>query len=319
MIIKKVLQNSEFQEKPPVLIDVGASGAIHQVWKEIAEFSICVGFDADTRATNFTVSEDKGFKKLYVLNKLIGEKEGLRPFYLTESPYCSSTLEPDADALKPYHFSSLFRVKSKVDLSVVDLKSALTTVNIDYVDWFKTDSQGTDLGVFKGLGPQLLSKVIVAEFEPGIMDAYKGEDKMHAIMAFMEARHFWLCDLKLKGPVRISNDNLQKYFGKLIHEKIESVHRGMPFWGEMTYLSDMTTHQSKRDVLFACVCALIHEQYGFCIELALRGTVAYGDEIFEEITEYAVNKIKGNVSFSLRRQFYSQKFKRFVKRILGRK
>jgi len=317
-MIKKILQDREFQDKPPVLVDVGASGQIHQAWKEIAAFSVCVGFDADLRATDFIVSEDKGFKKLYILNKLIGERESIEPFYLTESPYCSSTLEPDIDALKPYNFSHLFRVKNKVELPIVDLKTALSSLGFAYVDWCKTDSQGKDLSVFKGLGEELISKVIVAEFEPGIMDAYKGEDKMHAIMAFMDSRRFWLCDLKLRGPVRVSKDNLQKYFGKLVQEKIESVHAGMPFWGEMLYLSDMTDRPSRRDILFACVSAIIHEQYGFCIELAQKGKASYGDGIFDEIIQYAVNKINDNVPFSLKRDFYFREFKKFVKRLLRR-
>lgn len=257
-MIKKILQHPDFQDKPPVLVDVGASGQIHEAWKQIAPYSICIGFDADLRATEFTVKEDSGYKKLYILNKLIGAQGETVPFYLTDSPYCSSTLVPDLDALKPYHFSPLFKVESTVDLPATDLKTALSSINVGYVDWIKTDSQGTDLRVFQGLGDKLMSSVLVAEFEPGIMDAYKGEDKMHALMAFMDKRLFWLCQLQIKGPVRISDDNLRKYFSKFIQRNISRVHKNMAFWGEMLYLSDMSKNTSKRDLLLACVSAIIY-------------------------------------------------------------
>lgn len=301
-MIKKIFQNHEFENRPPVLVDVGASGGIHLAWKEIAQFSICVGFDADLRATNFIVDDkNENYKKLYILNELISGQDGIIHFYLTESPYCSSTLEPDLEALSPYSFSHLFKVKNKIDLPAVTLKTALASINIDYVDWFKTDSQGTDLAVFKGLGHELMSKVIVAEFEPGIMDAYKGEDKMHDIMAFMKDRNFWLCDLQLRGPLRISDNNLHQYFDKLVQEHIELVHKKMPFWGEMLYLSDMRNCQSKRDLLFGCACAIIHEQYGFCIEIAQRGINSYGDGIFEEIIQYAVKRVERDAALYVRK------------------
>ena len=96
-----------------------------------------------------------------------------------------------------------------------------------------------------------------------------------------------------------------------------NMHKKIPFWGGMLYLSDMTRNQSKRNLLFGCVCAMIYGQYGFCIELAQTGVVLYGDGIFDEIIQYAVNKIKASVSLSLRLRFHLKEFKKAVKRILG--
>lgn len=299
-MIQEILDHREFKNKPPVLVDVGASGNIHAAWQEIAPFSICVGFDADPRETEFIVSENKGFKKFYILRKLIGEKEGTTPFYLTESPYCSSTLEPDMEALAPYHFSPLFKVKKTEHLPMVDLKTALASVHIDYVDWFKSDSQGLDLTIFKGLGDEMISGISAAEFEPGIMDAYKGEDKMQDIMTFMEKHKFWLCDLQIKGPARFSDENLRKHFNKFVREGIPVIHKTMPFWGEMTYLADVPHYRSKRQYLLGCACALVHKQYGFCLELAEKGQSVHQDPLFTEIIQYVVRTIKSKDSLYLR-------------------
>jgi len=48
-IIDKVLQRSEFNSEPPLLIDVGASGGLHPAWKALAKYSVCIAFDADSR------------------------------------------------------------------------------------------------------------------------------------------------------------------------------------------------------------------------------------------------------------------------------
>lgn len=68
------------------------------------------------------------------------------------------------------------------------MKDVLKSINIDYIDWFKTDTQGTDLRIFASLGDELINKILVAEFEPGIIDAYKGEDKLYKIMEFFDKK-----------------------------------------------------------------------------------------------------------------------------------
>src|ERR1043166_8049139 len=93
-LIKKILEQSCFQAMPPVLVDIGASGAIHPEWKSIAPFSICLAFDADDRDFSSDTS-NSGFRKLILVNSIVSDKEDAETdFYLTTSPHCSSTLEP---------------------------------------------------------------------------------------------------------------------------------------------------------------------------------------------------------------------------------
>ena len=54
--------------------------------------------------------------------------------------------------------------------------SALSKAGVDYVDWYKSDSQGTDMSIFDSLPKNISNKILAAEFEPGIIDAYQGED-----------------------------------------------------------------------------------------------------------------------------------------------
>ena len=42
---------------------------------------------------------------------------------------------------------------------------------LDYIDWYKSDSQGTDLRIFDTLLDVVKDRVLAVDFEPGILDA----------------------------------------------------------------------------------------------------------------------------------------------------
>ena len=116
-IIDKVISHPLLKEFPPVLIDIGASGQIHKKWKKIASHSICIAFDADDREFGYVVKENSGYKKLYVYNCIVSNSNKSKDnFYLTKSPYCSSLLEPDEEALKNYAFAEKFKVEKKENI-----------------------------------------------------------------------------------------------------------------------------------------------------------------------------------------------------------
>lgn len=113
-IIDTILSSQHFRNKPPVLIDIGASGEINAKWKKIAPYSICIAFDADDR--EFAVNENtaSGYKKLLVINRIVTATDSAATdFYLTASPFCSSLLPPQLEKLQPWMFKSLFEVQKK--------------------------------------------------------------------------------------------------------------------------------------------------------------------------------------------------------------
>jgi len=293
-MIDKIMKKKEIIEKPPVLLDVGASGSLPCLWKKISKYSICIGFDADKRETSFTEGDNSFYKKLYIYNKIVSDKVGKNDFYLTKSPWCSSTLKPNSKALKDWAFSELFKVNKKIILESIDLLTALNKLNLNYLDWFKADSQGTDLLVFKGLGKQIMRKVIVADFEPGIMDSYIREDKLYSIMKFMEELSFWSSDLRVCGTQRITNESFNKYFNKYQKRFFQLLLKKSPFWCEISYFNSFKNTEifTLRDVLLGCVFAIIKEQYGFALELSLLGENKFNDPIFKEIRNFSIMKIK---------------------------
>ena len=287
-IIKTVLDSPWFADQPPVLIDIGASGEINAKWKKIAAWSICIAFDADDREFHVNENIASGYKKLLVINRIVtASKFESTGFYLTASPFCSSLLEPDIEKLRPWIFHSLFRVKQKVMLQSVTLGEALQEAGIKYIDWFKSDTQGTDLRLFLSVSNEVRENILAAEFEPGIIDAYKGEDKLFSLMEKMHQSGFWLSTMDVKGTQRL-NERYQPELGEFNATRII---RKSPCWAELSYLRNPSL-QDQRKLLLLYVFALLERQYGFALEVCDVALEKFDDPIFTTCRKAVLQKLK---------------------------
>jgi hypothetical protein len=296
-IIEEILNSPLLLDAPPVLLDIGASGEIHQKWQKIAKYSIGIAFDADDRDFGYAVNESKGYRKLYVFNSLVTNGATAEAnFYLTRSPYCSSLLEPDHESLGRYNFGDLFEVDRIVRLKTVQLTNALREIGVNKVDWFKTDSQGTDLRLFASLGEEMTNRILVAEFEPGIIDGYKGEDKLFSLMSFMGGQPFWMNDIRICGTQRISKEATFELSARKMQPNMHV--RISPCWAEVSYFNSfgLNAHYlDLRDFLLGWVFALIEGQYGFALDVALQAKQRFKEPVFETLTQYAADLISRNI------------------------
>ncbi|NUN08261.1 MAG: hypothetical protein HUU54_03715 [Ignavibacteriaceae bacterium] len=300
-IFGKILTDPDIIDDPPVLIDIGASEKIHPIWKEIAPHSICVAFDADTRDFNISSAEDKGYKKLYKLNTIVSDKEESKvDFYLTNSPYCSSTLPPREIELSDWAFADKFKVTGKTKLNSITLTRALDELGLNKIDWYKSDSQGTDLRLFRSLKDDIQKNVIVAELEPGIIDSYAGEDKMYEILKYMESLEFWLSDMVVKGSKRIKPEYVDKISSGGISRKLtEFSLKTSPGWAELCFVNKFKDIKSRRSFLLGWLFSSILGQHGFALGLAVQGENIFNEPLFTDLKNNSL-KIIRKERFSLR-------------------
>ncbi len=287
-IIDRVLSGEEFAERPPVLLDIGAAGGLSPQWRQLAPYSICVAFDADTRDFDVKESSDKGWKKLYSLNRLVASTcSDSVDFYLTRSPYCSSSLPPDDNALSPWAFCRLFDLEKVVKMPAVGLQTVLGHLGIDRVDWFKSDSQGADLRIFNSLLPEMQDRCLVAEFEPGIIDAYRGEDKLHHLMAYMDKRSFWVSGMDIKGSQRI-DQNVLKSLNWFQQRSVDSFLATSPGWCEISYLNSLQEESFElRDLMLGWVFSTLKQQHGFALHVAIEAQRRFEEDIFSEMQNFS--------------------------------
>lgn len=299
-MIKQILVHEELIKNPPVLIDIGASGYLLPEWAVIAPYSICLAFDADKRDIDYLVEEGGKFKKLITVNSIVIEKnDKSADFYLTKNPYCSSTLKPLNNKLGNWNYYQLFEIESTVKLKSVCLTEIINKFDLKQIDWFKTDSQGTDLRLFKSLGEEIRSKIIVADFEPGIIDAYQNEDKLYHLLEFMDSNEFWISDIELSGSQRISKEIKQKFFPGENVDQLASRLKSSPGWAEITYINSFeNVFFTKREFLLGIVFSMIKNQFAFALQLAYMANEKFRDSYFEKITKYLIEKINYSPSNS---------------------
>jgi FkbM family methyltransferase len=290
---EKVLRRPEMDEAPPVLVDIGASGGLNPAWRDLAKYSICVAFDPDNREMGRTRRSSGVYRELHVFNRAVTSgAEGLSEFYLTKSPACSSLFEPNEEQLASWEFADRFRVVMKDTVKTIQMTTALCELHLNRVDWFKTDSQGADLRLFLSLGEQLIRKVLVAEFEPGIIDAYRGEDKLWKLMSTMETLGFWMSDATIKGSTRMPR-NVTNELGRFERKFMVHLLKTSPGWGEVAYLNSFTDAEfNRRDFMLGWICASIQRQHGFALELATAAAERFGDALFEEMAHESVRRIQ---------------------------
>lgn len=272
----------------PVLIDIGASGAPPKIWDEIAQHSIYVGFDPDLR--DLREVPDSRFYKAIIVNKAItSDKECDEVlFYFTKSPYCSSTLKPDSKSLSNFLFSDLFIVERKAKVPAATLDSVMERLSLSSIDWFKTDSQGTDLRIFNSLKPKVRSRVLAVDIEPGLIDAYVGEDLFVDAHRDLTQNGFWLSNLNICGAIRMRRSNLEK-MAKLNEKSVASTVRTSPGWCEARYLRTIEWMDQRdftnRDYVLLWGFALLDGQYGFAMDLGIGYEQRFGIDKVSQIMQ----------------------------------
>lgn len=312
--INTIMAHPLLEARPPVFIDIGASGSLPEHWAPLARYSVCVAFDADDREFKVTESEGQEWKRLYKLNRLVVPKPvGDVDFYLTKSPFCSSSLQPDTDALASWAFAPLFEVEHRIALPAVDVQDAVRAIGIDYVDWYKADTQGTDLRIFRALDGPIREAVLVADFEPGIIDAYRGEDKLHDLMAYMDTLPFWLSDMKVLGSQRIHQTDLAR-LGEMQRNRINWWLRSSPGWCELTYLNSLESASlGCREYLLAWLFASIKAQHGFALGTARVGYEKFQDPMFLQMQAWSQKALKPKL-----RQYATRAAAKGLRLVFGR-
>lgn len=293
-LIEQILSSAELVDRPPVLVDVGASGGIHAPWRPIARHSICIGFDPDDR--DFPASGgNRGFRECHVVRAIVADHDAPEhPVYLTKSPYCSSTLRPKADVLSHYAHAGLFEVVGTATVPCTRLGTVLARHGLDRIDWLKTDSQGLDRRVFDSLAPEQRKRVLVVELEPGIMNGYEGEDKLEDVLVAFSNPDFWCASLVAKGAVRGKADVLAKYLGPERLPSLPVTERIGAGWAEIEYMNTFAAPglHTVRDLLLGWVFASLRGHHGFALEVADAGTGLFPHEPrFQQLAEHSARGI----------------------------
>jgi len=305
----------------PVLVDIGASGGPRSQWAPIARHSIYVGFDPDQRELH-DIAGGQYARSIIVNEAVISapEKQYVL-FYLTRSPYCSSTLPPDTESLTNYLFSDLFEVEREVLVRASSLGAVLDRLGLQRVDWFKTDSQGTDLRLFKSLPAGLREQVLAVDVEPGLIDAYRGEDLFVDTHRELLREGFWLSSLDIGGTVRMKRATLQTL--QLTDLYVYPAVRKSPCWCEARYLRTLESlcarNADSRSFALLWVFAMMEGQWGYALDIACSYEQRFGQDsvspLLHNLPLRLITQKNRNVR-SIIKRFIPRQFKQFLRRLV---
>lgn len=290
-LIDRVMQDAELQADPPVLMDVGAAGGVPRSWRRIARYCIVVAFEPDAPRSPLTSDQSAFLRWIYVPAVVVSTGTTDRTaFYLTRSPQCSSTLEPLAEALRPWAFAGQFEIVGRRELPAATLSKVMADHGLSGIDWIKLDTQGTDWRLFRSLPDEIRRKVLVSEFEPGLIDAYAGEDTMADILAGMRSEPFWLAEFGIERTPRAAAAFSSSWFRRLAPSA--------PGWGNLRYLRSLDggVHALDRrgHLLLWCLASLL-DQPAHAQVVAAAGFARFGDGLFADMQAAAVRQLRGRM------------------------
>ncbi len=297
-VYDEVFDHAVLRDAPPVLVDVGASGELHPAWRRIARYAIGVGFEPDARerpahATSFR-------EWITIPNIVVAEDDRSRAeLVLTRFPFCSSTLVPDHSSLAAWAFAPLFEETGRQSLPAGTLKNGLEAHGLTQLDWLKCDTQGTDLRIWLSLPPAWRARVLAAEFEPGLIDAYQGEDKLHALLAAMEHEHLWLARFEVQSTLRAKAADLARWLGPRQAEFARKYGPAAPAWANVVYLrrDDETANAAVglRERLLRWVWAMELDQPAQAAAEAEAGLAEHREQLCVKLRDVALGELRGRL------------------------
>jgi FkbM family methyltransferase len=289
-LVDEVLSEPEFRERPPVLVDIGAAGGVPPGWKSIARHSVVLAFEPDAREAAILTEAQQRFREWIYVPAIVAPTlppGGTVELFLTRSPQCSSTLQPDTDALKVWAFAGLFDVVEKRDLQAVTLLDALRRHHLPGIDYLKCDTQGTDLRLFRSLPEPMRYRVLVAEFEPGLIDAYHGEDRLPELMTAMRAEPFWLAEFRVqRTQLALHGRNASQWYRRVAPTA--------PAWGNLCYLRALDAAPDlldRRAYLLLWVFATLQDQPAFAHNVAMSAAARFGGPLFTRMTRASLRQL----------------------------
>lgn len=167
-----------------VCFDVGARNGLKDLRSLSSSISL-FSFEPNLQSNDpLTIGSGKGYADYHLIEKGLYSSSGIFDFYLMANPSMSSMFKPDEKILDEY-FNSISEFKEwRKQLKIVG-ETKIETVTIDklvkerainFIDYLKLDTQGTELEILKGAENSLKEKKIgVIKTEFAFIPLYKNQ------------------------------------------------------------------------------------------------------------------------------------------------
>ena len=169
------------------LIDIGAAGGVHEVWKPYEKNIDLILFEPhEFSYKNLNKKNQK------VINKgLWSEKNKKQNFFRTQKPECSGLLEPHYDYLKKFPNVERFKVVKTESTETTTLDNEFNSQSFPH--FIKIDTEGAELEILKG-GQSTLNNVLGLVVECVFFNLRKNQCKFEEIKNYLEEKNIHFFD-----------------------------------------------------------------------------------------------------------------------------
>ncbi|MFP4355607.1 MAG: FkbM family methyltransferase, partial [Phycisphaerae bacterium] len=180
--------------------DVGAFGGASEQWLRIGRCVHLHGFEANAQEARRLQDLPTKLAGMHLHPVVVAERTGPVRFYLTKSPTCSSTLEPNNREFEKYGLPGSLRatrgqVQSVQQLDGISLDDFCRQEQLQ-PDFVKLDTQGSELSILRDGFCDHLPGCLGLEVEVEFVELYKGQPLFSEVELFLRQCGFELFGLK---------------------------------------------------------------------------------------------------------------------------
>ncbi len=143
----------------------------------------------------------KNEKHQFINKGLWSYKTNKKLYFLGKRPGSSSMYMPNKDSLKIYGFKEkdfhLFDVTKTESIECDTIGASLKSLNINFLDYLKLDTQGSELEILKGLESY---KPLLIKCEVQIYPMYKNMPSWTELLNYLNGLNYLLVDWRTIGP-----------------------------------------------------------------------------------------------------------------------
>lgn len=184
-------------ERPIVIVDVGAAGGVDTGWQTLPANARVLAFEpdeAECRRLSGLPTRPDGPQVEYIPAAL-GAARGFAPFFRTVQPHCSSNLRPMEELGDRFPTLQAMAVASETQIALVTLDEWCRDAGVEYVDFIKLDTQGTELDILSG-ARGVLPTTLILETEVEFNPLYESQPLFGHVDAHLRANGFELWGLE---------------------------------------------------------------------------------------------------------------------------
>ncbi|WP_415409426.1 FkbM family methyltransferase [Synechococcus sp. A10-1-5-9] len=231
--------------KKYIALDVGARWGAEEVFSSFSAKELEMhGFEpdpAECSRLNHEIKNREGAESIshFFHPVALAGSKGLRNFYHTKNPACSSLYAPRMHLNERYPILDVIELERVSCIEVDTLSSWASRTGIDYIDYIKLDTQGSELEILQGAG-SLVETFVCAEIEVEFNPIYENQALFSDVDAFMREKGMVLWGFKhiqhyVFGAQHLSMDRklLLKYDA---NEEVTNARGGQLFWADALYV-----------------------------------------------------------------------------------